>query len=139
MAGGYGAGGGSFALDVRGEEQLQLRIQAIRAGLEGNQLRRANLVAANIMATAARATTPSRTGRLRATVRPRATRNTARVAAGGPGVPYAGVIHWGTVATSGRPSNIRAQPWLSNAAEATEPAWTHAYWQYVQNLCDRNS
>jgi hypothetical protein len=138
MPSGYGRGGASLALQVQGEDQVRARIEGVREGLDGRQLRAANLEAARIMTAAAQATAPSRTGRLRGTVRARATSRTATVALGGPGVPYAGVIHWGTPdGATGRPSNIDANPWVSIAAQATEPEWTYAYWRYVQNLCDR--
>jgi hypothetical protein len=139
MAGGYGAGRASFAVDFVGVDTLQARLQATREGLTGPQMRRANLAAARIMAAAARASAPRRSGRLAATVRPRASTRTARVAVGGPGVPYAGVIHWGTPRWRREPPmNIQANPWVSQAAQATEPVWTFEYWQYVQNLLDRN-
>lgn len=60
---------------------------------------------------------PVRSGRLRDSLRVTGGKASAFVRAGFARIPYAGVIHYGTTATSGRPSNIRAQPFLDDAAD----------------------
>jgi len=69
------------------------------------------------MANVSRSRAPRRTGRLAASTRAAATRSQATVTAGGPGVPYAGVIHFGWPG-----HNIRPQPWLYATLRASEPA-----------------
>jgi len=69
------------------------------------------------MADTSRARAPRRTGRLAASTRPIADRRQAMVTAGGPGVPYAGVIHFGWPA-----HHIRAQPWLYRTLQTSQPA-----------------
>jgi phage gpG-like protein len=69
------------------------------------------------MANASRGRAPRRTGRLAGSTRPIADRTTATVTAGGPGIPYAGVIHWGWPG-----HNIAPQPWLAETLQASQPA-----------------
>ena len=47
-------------------------------------------------------------------------------------VPYAGAIHWGWPAR-----NIRAQPFLTNAAASTEPTWVAQYLADIQKIVDQ--
>jgi len=49
------------------------------------------------------------------------------VQAGRASVPYAGPIHWGWPAR-----NIEPQPFLTDAAVATEPRWTAQYLEDVE-------
>src|SRR5215468_8032398 len=86
---------------------------------------------AQIQATAGQSLAPKRTGMLAGSIRP--TRQAARVVikAGGARVPYAAVIHWGWPA-----HGITANPWLSRAAQQTEPTWTTVYADGVQKILD---
>ena len=43
-------------------------------------------------------------------------------------MPYAGPIHWGWPA-----HHIEAQPFLSDAAKATEPQWRSEYMKAVED------
>ena len=74
---------------------------------------------------------PRLTGRLAASVRPAGQPGKATVRAGGPAVPYAGVIHWGWPRR-----NIRPQTFLADAAANTEPAWLATYAADVQTILD---
>jgi hypothetical protein len=56
----------------------------------------------------------------------------ARVVAGRASVPYAPPIHWGWPAR-----NIAAQPFVSQAAQATESQWLPVYLHDVQQALDR--
>lgn len=112
------------------EGAARLRTTLRRAGVTSAQLREPNRAAGRIVATAGRSSAPRRTGRLAATVR--AAGSTPRVAvvtAGRRSVPYGGVIHWGWPAR-----NIPSQPWLSDAARATEPVWIREYDDHVRGL-----
>ena len=75
---------------------------------------------------------PQRTGRLAGNIRPAKQAQRARIMAGSSGVPYAGPIHWGWPAR-----NIAENPFISRAAQATEPEWTQAYLEDVQAALDR--
>ena len=55
-----------------------------------------------------------------------------RVSVGRATVPYAGAIHWGWPAR-----NISAQPFLTDAAKATEPTWTRQYLSDIQKIVDK--
>jgi len=67
------------------------------------------------VANASRSRAPRESGRLAASVKPRAD---ARAGYAESNLPYSGVIHWGW-----RGHNIEPQPWLSEAAQASEPQW----------------
>jgi hypothetical protein len=69
------------------------------------------------MANTSRGRAPRRTGRLAGSTRPAWDRATATVTAGGPGIPYARVIH------NGWPGhNIEPQPWLAETLQSSQPA-----------------
>jgi hypothetical protein len=74
---------------------------------------------------------PRRTGRLAGTVRSSGTKAGAFVRAGYASVPYAGPVHWGWP-----DRGIAAQPFLSEAAQATEPSWSAEYLRELQNILD---
>lgn len=61
---------------------------------------------------------PVRSGALKSTLRAGGGATGANIKAGFARVPYAGVIHYGTKASSGRPSNIKPNPFMTDAAEA---------------------
>jgi len=101
---------------VKGAPQLRRALK--QAELDLSQLREPYRNAAALVATSAKPRTPRRTGALAASVRPGATRTMGVIRAGKAAVPYANPIHWGWP-TRG----IKAQPWLSQTAQATEPQW----------------
>ncbi|WP_280383364.1 hypothetical protein [Nocardia wallacei] len=105
----------------------RLRATMRRAGVDMQELNRAHAAAARIVADAARA--PVASGRLQSTIRPGATRTQAIVRAGYASVPYAGVIHWGWPRR-----NIRAQPFLSDAATSTESTWIKSYEDEIERI-----
>ena len=72
---------------------------------------------------------PVLTGKLRGTIRVRATKTSARVAAGSGVVPYAGPIHFGWAA-----HNIAAQPFLWDAADVSTDDVTEIYNREVEGL-----
>lgn len=74
---------------------------------------------ARIVASAARGDAPVLTGHLRSSI---TASSSGPVATVGDGVPYAGVIHFGWPGRS-----ISANPFITNAAQRTEPLWFAAY------------
>jgi hypothetical protein len=117
---------------VKIEGARELRRTLKRAGVDVVDLKDAHAAAGGIVAAAGRTSAPRRAGRLAGTVRASRAAASATVRAGGASVPYAGVIHWGW---SGH--HIAAQPWLSEAATATEAAWLAAYEAGVGKVLDR--
>lgn len=85
-----------------------------------------------MVAAAGRARAPKLTGALAGTVRPSGTKTRAVVRAGFARVPYAGPIHWGWPARG-----IAAQPFLSDAATSTEPAWQNIYLDAINKTIDK--
>lgn len=93
-----------------------------RAGEDISDLKDAHARAGEVVARQAAASAPRRSGALAASVRPARQARRARVQAGKASVPYAPPIHWGWP-TRG----IEAQPFVSEAAQATEPVWLPIY------------
>lgn len=109
----------------------RLRAALRRAGLELADLKEANAAAAALVATAASARAPRRTGRLAASIRGNRAVSRATILAGGAAVPYAAPIHWGWPAR-----HIEANPFISEAAQATESAWVPAYEAEILRVVD---
>lgn len=105
---------------VEGAARLRRTLKA--AGVDMAEMRAVNRTAANTVQAAASAAAPMRTGRLKATVRAGATNRAGIIRAGRKAVPYGGPIHWGWPARG-----IRARPFITVAAQATEPVWVGRY------------
>ncbi|MCQ4120405.1 HK97 gp10 family phage protein [Rhodococcus tibetensis] len=116
--------------ELVGADQLRRTLRAAGRGMD--ELKAINRGAADTVAGASRARVPRVSGRLDQSIRAAGTARAGIVRAGKKSVPYAGPIHWGWPAR-----NIRAQPFILNAAEATEPAWTSAYMRHVERLLDQ--
>lgn len=114
---------------IKVEGARNLRRTLKRAGNNLDDLKDAHAAVGAIVVAAGRTGAPRRSGALAGSVRASRAAASATVRAGGARTPYAGVIHWGW---PGR--GITAQPWLSTAATATEPAWTAAYQQAVDQV-----
>jgi hypothetical protein len=115
---------------VDGARQLRATMKA--AGADLSDLNAVNRQTAALVSAEATARTPRRTGALAATVRPAGTRTAAIVRAGRASVPYANVIEFGWPA-----HNIEPQPWVYEAAQAKEPAWTSYYEAEIARIVDR--
>lgn len=112
-------------LKLEGGRNLRRTLR--EAGSDLTELKDANAQAAGIVAGRAQSWAPVSSGRLAATVRSSGTKTAGIVRAGNnrksaSGVPYAGPIHWGWKAR-----NIRANPFMSYSAQATEPTWLKLY------------
>lgn len=102
-----------------------------KAGEDLEELKDAHARAASIVATAAAERAPRRSGTLAASVRGSRQVRRARIQAGRAAVPYAGPIHWGWPARG-----IKADPFITLAARATEPQWVKQYLDDVQTALD---
>lgn len=94
-------------------------------------LKRANAAAASTVAAAASARAPRRSGALAGSLRGNAAAGRATVSAGGARLPYAGPIHYGWPA-----HKIEPQPFIIDAAQATEPVWLPMYAADVDKALD---
>jgi hypothetical protein len=99
-----------------------------RARIDISDLKDANAKAGRTVASAAGFRVPRRSGALANTIRAAKQAKRARVVAGKAAVPYAGPIHWGWPAR-----HISSQPFISEAAQATEPIWTADYRAELQS------
>lgn len=102
---------------IRGLSRLRSTLK--KAGVDMADMKTANTQAASTVAQAASARAPRRTGALAGSLK--AARQVARARVYS-NTPYAGAIHWGW------PShNIRAQKFLVEAADETQPQWLGTY------------
>ena len=116
--------GASFSIE--GIDVLQRTMK--KAGQDITDLTDAHARASEIVAAAARAGAPRRTGALASSVKSSKAKRTALVNVTS---RYAKPIHWGWPAR-----NIEANPWVSEAAQATEPQWLPLYEAAVQKALD---
>ncbi|MFL0579178.1 HK97 gp10 family phage protein [Dietzia sp. 179-F 9C3 NHS] len=121
-----------MAQAVKVDGGARLRRTLRQAGADLQALTDAHAAAAKLVADRARATAPRVSGTLAGTIRPSGTKTRAVVRAGYKSVPYGGPIHWGWPAR-----NITAQPFLTDAAQATEPAWSAIYLTAVDRTLDQ--
>jgi hypothetical protein len=121
--------GGAVQYKVDGAKQLRRAMK--RAGLDVADLRSVHKQIAELVVGPAKAASPVRTGRLRDSVRPGATQTAAIVRAGRSKIPYAGPIHWGWPAR-----NIKAQPFLVEAAHDTESRWLKLYADALDDIIE---
>lgn len=115
---------------VEGFPALRRQLRAFVGDVE--DLKAANAAVAAYVATAAAARAPKRSGRLAGSVRGNRAVGRAQVKGGGARVPYAGPIHWGWPARG-----ITARPFVSEAAQATEPTWLPLYEAAIRRAVDR--
>jgi hypothetical protein len=102
-----------------------------KAGEDLGDLKNANARAAAIVVSAAAGMAPRRSGALASSIRGTRAAGRARVQAGRASVPYAAPIHWGWPAR-----HIAANPFLSDAARATEGQWLPLYLADVEKALD---
>jgi hypothetical protein len=107
-------------VQVDGARELRRTLKA--AGDDLEDLKAANLQAAQIAAEAARARAPRVTGQLAGDIRASGTKPAGTIRAGRKKIPYAGPIHWGWPARG-----IEARPYITEGAQATESIWVPLY------------
>lgn len=123
-----------MADNLRIEGGRQLRSTLKKAGLDMKDLTAVNRSAAQAVLPLAKSSTPlgpPRAGHMKTTVRVGATQRAGLIRVGNKTKPYPGAIHWGWPAR-----NIKAQPWLTNAAKATESKWLDLYWDKLNKTID---
>lgn len=121
----------SEQLRVDGGRRLRSTLR--KAGADLGDLKDSHRRVAGIVGIAAKFGAPrGQTGKLAASVRPSGTQSAAIVRAGFASVPYAAPIHWGWPKR-----NIKAQPWISEAAQDTEPEWFDVYHTELVRILDQ--
>ena len=113
--------------EIEGGKELRKSLRDVENGLK--DLKVAHAEAAGIVAEAAMAGAPRRSGRLAGSIRPSGTKAAAIVRAGGARIPYAGVQEYGWPG-----HNIPAQPYIVPAAHDTESTWIARYEAAVDQL-----
>jgi hypothetical protein len=112
-------------------EGLNTLVRAMRAaGKDITDLKEANRQTGAIIASAAAARAPRRSGKLASRIKAAKQQNRVRIMVPA-SVPYAGPIHYGWPKR-----NIAAHTFLIDAAEATESEWVEFYQAAVQDVLD---
>lgn len=118
------------ALQVLGGAQLRRTLKA--AGLDVQDLKDTHAQVAKLVENQARPETPTRSGRLKRSLRSSGTQGAAIVRAGTAAVPYAGPIHWGWESR-----HITAQPWIWKEAQDDEPQWMNLYLHGIETIISK--
>lgn len=118
------------ALEVHGLRELRRNLRQL--GDDATDLKDANAETAQVVASAAVARAPKRSGRLAASVKGNRAVGRATVKAGTARIAYAGPIHWGWPAR-----HITGQPFVTDAAQDTEQTWLPAYEAAIAAVVER--
>jgi hypothetical protein len=130
-----------IGVDIEGVRELQRAVRhAKNAGLD-SVMTEANRDAAELVVDIATPMTPRRHGDLQHSLKPQATRRTAKVKAG---TPYAAAIHWGRkVGNVGSPPGnrkgpnpIKGRPFLWNAARDNQARIAAKYDKAMDHLAN---
>lgn len=125
------AGGGSVQLAGGARLRRTLR----KAGVDLKDFTQLHRRVGNIIlprAVALAPIGPERGGHIKNNIRATAAQRHATIRAGGKTRPYGPPIHWGW------PSHgIKAQPWITQAAQDTEPQWSAEFMTGVTKIIDQ--
>lgn len=117
-------------IQVEGAKEFRRTLK--NAGDDLSDLKDAHRRAADVVVGASRMRVPKRKGRLAASLRGSGAKTAATVRAGGASVPYANPIHWGWPARG-----IKANPFITEAAQSTETEWVRLYEKEVERQLDK--
>ena len=138
------ADNGFYSAQVKLENAREVR-RAIRR-LQGDlsALGPLNEQVALIVMRYAKSMAPRRTGTLAGDMRAAKTRARASIRMGRARVPYAGPVHWGWPTRPEHSADgkiwggpIKGNPFISKAAQTSEPSWTIFYAQQLQKLATK--
>jgi hypothetical protein len=121
---------GQPRIQVSGAKEFRAAMKKMGADL--SDLTAINRRLAETVAKEARSGAPVLSGRLAGSVRPGATRTKGYVRAGGGGIPYAGVIHFGWPR-----HNISPQPFIYDALDDKRGEVIDTYDKYVEALVEK--
>lgn len=117
-------------VQVRGAKELRKSLKA--AGDDLAELKTVHQAVGNMVVGAARGLAPTRSGALAGSIRASRLAGGVALKAGSGSIPYAGPIHWGWPAR-----NIKATPFIMDAAMATESEWVGLYEEELNKILDR--
>jgi hypothetical protein len=117
-------------VEVVGAKELRKTLKA--AGDDLADLKNAHQAVGNMVVGVARGLAPTRTGALAGSIRASRLAGGVSLKAGSGSIPYAGAIHWGWPAR-----NIKANPFIMNAALTTEEQWTALYEEELNKILDK--
>lgn len=120
------------AITVDGVRELRKQLRQVKDKELDDELKAIHKGIADEIIQRALPNVPVKTGALKRSVRSSGSLNAAVGRAGRKTVPYAAPIHWGW-----RKRNIRARPFLTDAAEAIERDITDRYEQAITQLLER--
>lgn len=109
----------------------KLRSTLRKAGADMKELAAVNRDVANIVLPVAKANAPTVSGRLGGTLRAGATQKSAIIRVGTAAAPYGPVVHYW------HKGNFKPQPWVSLAAQQTEPVWLERYHAGIEKIIDQ--
>ncbi|ALF00678.1 minor tail protein [Arthrobacter phage Decurro] len=109
----------------------KLRSTLRKAGADMKELSAVNRDVANIVLPVARATAPTTSGKLGSTVRAGATQKSAIIRVGSAKAPYGPVVHYW------HKGNYTPNPWVSLAAQKTEPTWLARYHAGIERIINQ--
>lgn len=121
---------GGRVVKIDGARQLRRSLKA--AGDDLEDLKAAHAAAAQIAAEASAQLAPSRSGKLRQSIRSSGTKTAGIVRAGKKAVPYANPIHWGWFKRG-----IKPNPFASRGAQDSEGRWLPIYEVAVEKALDK--
>jgi hypothetical protein len=114
-------------VQVKGVKQLAKDLREFEGGVA--ELKDANQAVGKIVVAEAQRRAPRVSGRLARSTKATRAPHRVKITGGGARVPYAGPIHWGWPAR-----NIRAQPFVTDAAYDTQPQWLDTYRREITRL-----
>lgn len=115
-------------VQVKGARELRRSLKKAEGDL--NAMKDAHEKVSRMVAALAQASAPKRSGRLASSIRGTRQQSRAVVKAGGRKAPYAVFVHWGT-------TTMTANPWVSAAAQGSEPRWLPIYKADVDKALER--
>lgn len=121
------------SLHVEGGARLRRTLR--KAGADMKDLTRLHRRVGDIILPRAKALAPvgpEAGGHIKNTIRATAAQRHSTIRAGGKTRPYGPAVHWGW-----RAHGITANPWISQAAQDTEPAWSNEFMTGIEKILDQ--
>jgi len=121
---------GNIRMNFTGVKELKREARKVASNKEINQeLKKANVAAADVVAKRSKVTAPVKSGTIRGAIKAAGTSKYARVDIGGKARAYAGRIHYGDPGDS----PIKGQPFVH---EALKEKWDKVYEAYENALME---
>lgn len=129
-------------IKIEGARDLRRRLREVENDME--DLKALHKEIADMVADRAKQKVPVLSGKLQGTIRGSGTKTAARVKAGNKrqtkaGVPYAGVVHFGTPASGlfGRIAGLPPQPFLYEALNERKPEVIQRYAEGIEEIVEK--